>query len=402
MLKFATRFFEEMKPKNFTVAAIALLLLADISAHSQAILTNITSANSFKPFVGIGYSPFQGDQSPNYGTYPTTDEMSYDLTNSLTFLASEIRTFGMSGNQSNIPGLCAAYNIKCFPCAYLNPDDPTENTNELNALIAVANANYPTTRGLIIGTEPLRIGYDPNLLISNIDYVRAATHTNIPLGIAEVPDILADYTDVVADLDFVMINVHPYYAEVTITNAAIWTIQNWQYFCSEFPGKNVLIGETGWPTAGTNVYWTNPEVVTSVATQAKYLSDFTAMAREYGIEYFIFSYRDEPWEIQGGGGTVEQNWGLLDTNSVKKASLVNFLATNFSLSLSARVTTSATITVNTFENDPYTLLTTTNLLAGTENPLTNFFGMPGTNRTVITVPVTPGRPVKFFSARQDF
>jgi exo-beta-1,3-glucanase (GH17 family) len=391
-----------MKPKHFTVAATALLLLAAISAHSQAILTNITSANSFKPFVGIGYSPFQGGQSPNYGTYPTVDEISYDLTNNLKYLASEIRTFGMDGTQSNIVGLCYQYNIKCFPCAYLNPDDPTDNSNELNALIAVANQNYPTTRGLIVGTEPLRIGYDPNMLISNIDYVRAATHTNIPIGTADITYYLADNPAVVANLDFVMINLHPYYAEVTITNAAAWTLGQYQYFCSQFPGKQVLIGETGWPTYGTNVYWSDPEVVPSVPNQEIYLSQFTALAKQYGIEYFIFDYRDELWKDQGEGGTVEQNWGLFDTNSVKKASLVDFLATNFSISMTIAKTNSTTMTVNTFENDPYTLLSTTNLLAGTEIPITNFFGTPGTNQTVITVPVASGQPVNFFSARQNF
>ena len=58
----------------------------------------------------------------------------------------------------------------------------------LTLFIAVANNNYPTTRGLVVGTEPLRIGYDPNLLVSNIDYVRAATHTNYPIGTADGPE----------------------------------------------------------------------------------------------------------------------------------------------------------------------------------------------------------------------
>ena len=88
---------------------IALLWATAAEAQPGRTLTNLPS---FKPFIGIGYSPFQGSQSPNYEVYPTVDAISYDLTNNLIFMASEIRTFGMDGTQSNIAVLCSTYDIK--------------------------------------------------------------------------------------------------------------------------------------------------------------------------------------------------------------------------------------------------------------------------------------------------
>lgn len=383
--------------KLFRLTGILALAIFGVFTSQGATLTNIPS---FKPFVGLGYSPFTGDQSPNFGTYPTVAQITYDLTNSVTFLASETRTFGMDGTLSNIASICNSYNIKCFPCAYLSSDYPTDNTNELNALIAIGNSNYPTTRGLIVGTESLRAGYDPQLLISNINYVRAATHTNVPVGTADVPDSLLANPSVVSNSDFVMINIYAYWAQIPITNAVAWTIQQWQSFTNSFPGTKVDIGEANWPTDGTNTFWSNPAVVPSVANQGRFLSDFTSMANRNGIEYFIFAYRDEPWKIQENIGTVEQNWGIIDTNNIKKQSLVNCLSTNFSLKiLSANP---AKFLVQTFEGNPYSILATTNILGNWGNPATNFIGAFGTNQTVVTVTNASQPNTAFYKAAQNF
>src|ERR1700678_3773040 len=94
-LTIRSTFFWTMKPKHLIAVAMALLWFSGVAALAQSGVP-LTNISSFKPFIGLGYSPFQGSQSPNYGTYPTVDGISYDLTNSVIFLASEIRTFGMS------------------------------------------------------------------------------------------------------------------------------------------------------------------------------------------------------------------------------------------------------------------------------------------------------------------
>jgi exo-beta-1,3-glucanase (GH17 family) len=361
-----------------------------------------TNLPSFKPFLGIAYSPFRGDESPNYGTYPTLAEIAEDITNNLVYLASEIATDSMDGPQSNIASVCNSCNLPCYPCAFLSTTDLTDNSNEISALIAVGNQNFPTTRGLIVGSEAVLNGYDAGTLISNINFVRAATGTNVPVGTRDVPGEFFDYPALVAACDFIQADIHPYWAELPESNAVAFTIQQWQGLTNSYPGVRVEIGETGWPTGGTNVYWSDPAVVPSVANQGKFLSEFVPAAVSNGIEYFIFDFRDEAWKVQEGHGNVETNWGLYDGGDNKKQSLVDFQGTGFVLRMLSVDAQTATILVPTFAANPYSLLGATNLPATSWIPITNFVGAAGTNQTVISAPGSGGQSNWFYQAAQGF
>src|SRR5438045_1800073 len=121
--------------------SVSLITMAVAAAVAGLVASAQTNFLSYKPFYGIAYSPFQGSETPNYQIFPSVAEISQDLTNRVAMLCSEIATYGMDGTLSNIPALCNAYNIKCYPCAYLNANNPADNAYELNALIAVGNQN---------------------------------------------------------------------------------------------------------------------------------------------------------------------------------------------------------------------------------------------------------------------
>lgn len=351
--------------------------------------------------MGLAYSPFRGDESPDYDTYPPLADIAQDLTNNLIFLASEISIYSMDGTLSNIPSLCDTYGIPCYPCAYVS-SDLADTTNELNALIAVGNQNFPTTRGLIVGSEALLDGYDVDTLISNINYVRAATFTNVPVGTREDIQDITDNPQLAAACDFLQIDIHPYYYQVPIADAAAWAIQQWQQLTNQFPNTRVEIGETGWPTGGTNVFFDNPDVVASVTNQGLFLSQFVPLARSNGIEYFIFDFRDESWMVQEGYGTASTNWGLYDGWNNKKQSLTDYLASGFTLQMLSAASNTASILVQTYDSDPYALFGTTNLLESPGNLIANFTGAPGTNQTVVTVTNSSLQPACFYKASQGF
>jgi len=232
--------------------------------------------------------------------------------------------------------------------------------------------------------------------------VRAMTHTNIPVGTADVPASLLSAPTVVAACDFVMINPYAYWAQQPIANAALWTIQQWQSFTNTYPGKNVIVGEVNWPTGGTNAFWSNSAVVPSVTNQSEFLSDFVSMATSNNIEYFIFEYRDEPWKSQEGIGTLEQNWGVLTTNNLKKQSLTNYLSTNFTMRIVSEKTNSLDILVQTYEKNPYSLVSTTNLLGSFGNQVTNFIAAAGTNQTFLVVTNNTKQKAFFVRGLQNF
>jgi hypothetical protein len=137
-----------------------------------------------------------------------------------------------------------------------------------------------------------------------------------------------------------------------------------------------------------------------VANQSRFLSEFTSLAKDNGIEYFIFALRDESWKVQDGYGTVDTNWGVMDGDSNKKSSLVNLLSAGFDLQLQRVNATSAKIVVPTYEADPYQLVSMTNLLV--PGVAGNFMAAAGTNRTVITVTNSGGQPAGFYRISQNF
>jgi exo-beta-1,3-glucanase (GH17 family) len=377
-------------------AAAAVWLLCAISL----IGASPTNLVSFKPFMGIGFGPFRGSESPNYNSYPSVAEITQDLTNRVVFLASEITTYSMDNTLSNIPSLCSTYSIKCYPCAYVSAAYLQDTTNQINALIAIGNQNYPATRGLVVGSESILQGYSPSTLISNINLARAATHTNVPVGTRDVPASFINNPALVAACDFIQADIYAYWAQVPIANAAAWTIQQWQALTNAFPGKRVEIGEANWPTGGTNSFWNNPAVVPSAANQGRFLSDFVAMANSNHIEYFIFELRDEPWKTQEGVGTVETNWGILDAGGSKKQGLLNYLSTNFTVGISSTTSNSLSVSVRTYEGNPYALSETTNLLTGFEISVPNFVGTTGSIQTQLVL--TNNSRIKFFRAEQRF
>jgi hypothetical protein len=111
-----------------------------------------------------------------------------------------------------------------------------------------------------------------------------------------------------------------------------------------FPGKQIVIGETGWPSdlspqpetlprvdlcssQGTSTPTpvpsatpaANADTLPSPNNQHRYLVEFTAWAQQKQGEYFYFDAFDESWKIHEKG--VGTHWGLYQQDGVLKPSL---------------------------------------------------------------------------------
>jgi hypothetical protein len=73
------------------------------------------------------------------------------------------------------------------------------------------------------------------------------------------------------------------------------------------PGKEVLIGEAGWPSGGRM----RDGALPSRINQARFFSDLLELARRENFRVNLFEAYDEPWKRQWEG-TVGGHWGLLD------------------------------------------------------------------------------------------
>jgi hypothetical protein len=74
-----------------------------------------------------------------------------------------------------------------------------------------------------------------------------------------------------------------------------------------FPGKEVLIGEVGWPSAGRMREGALP----SPANQARIVKDVLALSKREKFNVNIIEAFDQPWK-RALEGTVGGHWGLFD------------------------------------------------------------------------------------------
>ena len=74
-----------------------------------------------------------------------------------------------------------------------------------------------------------------------------------------------------------------------------------------FPGKEILIGETGWPSHGRM----RDGALASRVNQARFISQILERARQDNFRVNFFEAYDEPWKRRWEG-TVGGYWGLFD------------------------------------------------------------------------------------------
>src|ERR1035437_7091289 len=74
-----------------------------------------------------------------------------------------------------------------------------------------------------------------------------------------------------------------------------------------FPGKEILIGETGWPSKGRM----RDGALPSRINQARFYSGILDRSKQENFRVILFEAYDEPWKRQWEG-TVGGYWGLFD------------------------------------------------------------------------------------------
>lgn len=195
------------------------------------------------------------------------------------------------------------------------------NTTYLDTAISLANTYPKAIVAVMVGNECLNTDSNPNpisvsQLIADLQYVRTRlknkgeVQVTTELGYAAAQQYGAQLKPYV---DSIMINIYPFYAPVPINGAIANLIGAYNMFNRQFNGKQVIIGETGWPSAGAN----NGSAIPSVANEAAYTQANFSNANQLGSN-FLFSAFDEPWlSVQNSWGP---NWGLWDMTGNAKFS----------------------------------------------------------------------------------
>ena len=110
-------------------------------------------------------------------------------------------------------------------------------------------------------------------------------------------------------MDFITIHILPYWEDMPIRAkfAAGHVDSIRKRMAVAFPGKEILIGETGWPSAGRMREGALP----SRTNQARIVSEILDLAQKEGFRVNLIEAYDQPWKRQLEG-TVGGYWGLFD------------------------------------------------------------------------------------------
>ncbi|MBD3337575.1 MAG: hypothetical protein GF353_00610 [Candidatus Lokiarchaeota archaeon] len=274
---------------------------------------NKPNGNGDNKFEGLCYGPHRDNENPDFGIQPTSSELSEDVA-FIKNLAVSIRTYGATDNLEQIPSLCQQYGIDCYPGAWISKYE-CENRRQINNLINIANQNLSHVEGLIVGNEVLlRKDISEQQLLDFISEVKSAT--NLRVGTAEIWKDWLDHPQLAQAVDILFVHIYPYWDGIAIGDAINYVLAKWNELKAMYPDKEMIIGETGWPSEGDAKGAATP----SAENQKFYLSNFISMAESNKINYFYFEIFDEQWKskFEGEAGS---HWGIYQSDGTIKQHL---------------------------------------------------------------------------------
>jgi glucan 1,3-beta-glucosidase len=258
----------------------------------------------------LSYSPFRGGQTPlDAGTQISPAQIEDDLIR-LRKISSCVRTYSTEFGQDRIAEIAARHGITVLQGLWLS-GHADKNREQIETAVALANRYPDTVRALVVGNEVLLRGeMSSDELAATIRVVKARVH--VPVTYADVWEFWLRNRDVAAAVDFVTIHILPYWEDFPIParQAAAHVDSIRRRMVAAFPGKEVVIGEVGWPSAGRMREGALP----SPANQARVIQDVLALGKRDNFRVNVIEAFDEPWK-RALEGTVGGHWGLLDDAS---------------------------------------------------------------------------------------
>jgi glucan 1,3-beta-glucosidase len=173
---------------------------------------------------------------------------------------------------------------------------------------------YPgVITSLVVGNEVLLRGeMTTSDLAATIRSVKA--QAAVPVTYADVWEYWLRNREIYDTVDFVTIHILPYWEDLPIRAkyAAAHVDAIRKRMAVAFPAKEILVGETGWPSAGRM----RDAALPSRTNQARVVSEILGLAKQENFRVNLIEAYDQPWKRQLEG-TVGGYWGLID--SVQRA-----------------------------------------------------------------------------------
>jgi exo-beta-1,3-glucanase (GH17 family) len=295
-----------------TPLALLLISLSAIAAMWWWLGTPITLVRApIDPnakLLCVSYAPFRGAQTP---LQPTThidrEQIAQDLAQ-LAKVSDCVRTYSIESGLDQVPEVAAKVGLKVIQGIWLG-SNRQKNLAQISTVVGLVK-QYPTViTAVVVGNEVLLRGeMTTSDLAATIRSVKA--QVAVPVTYADVWEFWLRNREIYEAVDFVTIHILPYWEDFPIRAkyAAAHVDDIRKRMAVAFPAKEILIGETGWPSEGRMREGALP----SRTNQARVVSEILDLAKRENFRVNLIEAYDQPWKRELEG-TVGGYWGLFDS-----------------------------------------------------------------------------------------
>ena len=255
----------------------------------------------------LSYAPFHGSQAPYDQPLRIADEQIESDLKQLAQVTSCIRTYSSARAQGKITRVADKLGLKVLQGIWIGRN-LADNRREIEAALQLARRHPGVIEAFIVGNETLLRGeLGADRIKTYLEEVRR--RSGLPVTYADVWEFWLKAPELAPAVDFVTIHILPYWEDepVAATEAVAHVREIRNKVAEIFAGKEIWIGEVGWPSEGRM----RDGALPSPVNQALVLSGVVEAAKAGNWQVNLIEAFDQPWK-RLLEGTVGGYWGMFD------------------------------------------------------------------------------------------
>lgn len=262
----------------------------------------------------VSYTPFRGDQTPYDPSLTIPPQQIAEDLDQLKPITNCVRIYATDQGLDKTVALAAERGMQVLLGIWIGAE-PALYERQIAKTIELAKDYPQAIKAIIVGNEVLLRGEQSGETLAAL-ITRIKQATGLPVTYADVWGFWQKAPQALVDsVDFMTIHILPYWEDDPAPSTM--TVPHLEFVLGEMrrshPNKRVMIGETGWPSAGR----ARENAIPSIVDQARYLRDFLVYARAHDLDYNFIEAFDQPWK-RAQEGAVGGYWGLFDGNRQAK------------------------------------------------------------------------------------
>src|SRR6202051_208440 len=232
---------------SLTTFIVIVTLLACLHVAFWALTKpDLTAASVEGKLPSVSYNRF-AQQTPDGLVVPEA-QIRADLTE-IARHAKAVRTYASTQGLERVPAIAAELGLTVTLGVWIDKDE-ARNEREIATALDLARRYHNVTR-LVVGNETyLRHEHTAAELVKIIQRVKR--ESPVPVATADHWKTFIDHPELVDAVDEVFAHILPYWEGMPKQTAVDGSLALYDDLRTAYPGKKIVIGEFGWPSAGHN------------------------------------------------------------------------------------------------------------------------------------------------------